>query len=127
MGHIENVERILKELHNYAEVDIFREDGTCDWEAVRKACNKERIEERELWYALLEKNILSTRLEGNYIILRGGHFWGPYYGLVGHLKFVRQEDAQGYFDFFYDQHGGLDDGPAQIIHCVDVQFIKEPK
>ncbi|OHA52206.1 MAG: hypothetical protein A3A97_04860 [Candidatus Terrybacteria bacterium RIFCSPLOWO2_01_FULL_40_23] len=63
-------------MHNYAEVDIFREDGTCDWEAVRKAYNKERVEERELWYALLEKNILSTRLEGNYNILRGGHLLG---------------------------------------------------
>lgn len=127
MGHDENVERILRELHDYAQIDIIREDGTCDWEAVRKAYDKERVDERELWYVLCEKGILTGTIRGNYIILRSGHLWGPYYGMAGHLAFARKADAELYFDLFNDKHGGLDDGRAQIIHCTEVQFRRAPQ
>lgn len=127
MGHLENVERILHELHNYADIDIFRQDGTCDWKAVRKAYATARVDKRELWYVLLEKNILSSTLKGHYIIIRNNHLWGPYFGWLGHLTFVRLEDAQGYFDNFYDTHGGLDDGHAQIIYCVNVETRISPQ
>ena len=127
MAHEEHVERLLARWRVYGLRDILREDGTCDWQAVREAYAKDYIEERELWYVLLEKNILSTTLERNYTIIRNGHLWGPYFGWVGHLNFVRKEDAEGYFDNFYGKHGGLDSGHAKIIHCIDVQFRKMPE
>lgn len=130
MGHgvyDEHTERLLQEFKSFAEADIIREDGSCDWKAVRKVYNKRWWYEKQIYFVLLEKNILSTTLEGNYIILRGNHLWGPYYGMVGHVAFVRKEDAESYFDLFFDQHGSLDVGPAQIIHCTDVQVRKESK
>ncbi len=125
MDHSEHAKKLLDEWKAYGFSEIIREDGTCDWKAVHELAGKPRFEERELWYVLLEKHILSTVFSGNYIITRNNRLWGPYFGMVGHLAFVSQEDAQGYFENFYDRHGGLDDGPASIFKCELVEEIQE--
>jgi hypothetical protein len=80
----------------------FKKMGDSHWHPDQSWTGSDRVvgDRYRTWHLLFNKGILSTKVEGNCLVLAGDMSAGPSLG-SGPLYFTREEDAKGYVGLEY--------------------------